>query len=245
MESLAVEPQAGLQGRSPAGFDELEVAVFVGPVDFVAHDGVSRVCEVDSDLVHAPCARGRLDEGKAVGGGGLRAESGERLKGGKSSAALGMDALFEPDFGGDPGALAQEWRVNHPLVVCGPAEDNGEVTLADGVRLHLAAEGARGISARCHQSQAAGFPVEAVDDRDASAIHTFKSKEITKIVPERFFIRGFAGMRRHLGRLFDDQPLWKLFDNPGAGSGRRATALFQGCIRRLRWGCCIQRGNGP
>lgn len=164
MESLAVEPQAGLKGRSPTGFDELEVAIFVGAVDFVAHDGVSRVCEVHSDLVHAPCARRRLDEGKAVGGIGLRVESGERLKGRKSRAAFGMDALFEPDFGGGSGALAQNWGVNNPLVVCGPAEDNGEVTLADFVRLHLAAEGARGIAARCHQSQAARFPVEAVDD---------------------------------------------------------------------------------
>ena len=200
---------------------------------------------MDSDLVHAPCARRRLDEGKAVGGIGLRVESGERLEGGKSSAALGMDALFEPDFGGGSGALAQNWGVNNPLVVCGPAEDNGEVTLADFVRLHLAAEGARGIAARCHQSQAARFPVEAVNDRDASAIDQLKGKEITKIVPERIFIRGFAGMRRHLRWLFEHQPPWKFFDNPRPGSGRRATAVFQGGVRRVRLGCCIQRGSAP
>lgn len=37
----------------PAGFDEFEVGVFVGAVDFVTNNGMTGVGEVDADLVHA------------------------------------------------------------------------------------------------------------------------------------------------------------------------------------------------
>lgn len=62
VEGLVGEDELGaLLGGEPV-FDEGEVAVFVGAVDFIADDGVAGVGQMDADLVFAAGLRADVEE---------------------------------------------------------------------------------------------------------------------------------------------------------------------------------------
>lgn len=65
MEGLAIQEEDLFQLFRPTGFDELEVAVFVGSVNFVPDDRVSGVLGVDADLVHPSGFRKAFHEGES------------------------------------------------------------------------------------------------------------------------------------------------------------------------------------
>jgi hypothetical protein len=64
MERLARKEKLGLQGGSPVGFYELEVAVFVWTVDFISDNGVSGVGQMDADLMSSTGFGFGFDQGK-------------------------------------------------------------------------------------------------------------------------------------------------------------------------------------
>ena len=53
VEGLVGEDELGALGIGEAFGDEVDVEVFVGPVNFVAYDGVADVGKVDADLMFA------------------------------------------------------------------------------------------------------------------------------------------------------------------------------------------------
>ena len=51
MQRLARKKKFLFQGRSPIRFDELQVTIFIRPVDLVAYNRVSKIGKVDANLV--------------------------------------------------------------------------------------------------------------------------------------------------------------------------------------------------
>ena len=88
------EDELGALRRGEPVFDEGEVAVFVGAVDFIADDGVAGVGEVDADLVFAAGLWADVEEGKPL------IFAGEALLDGvfgRGGGAVGADTIFDHD----------------------------------------------------------------------------------------------------------------------------------------------------
>jgi len=51
VKSLARQQELGFQQRGPVGFNEFQVTVFIGTVDFIADDWIPGVGKMDPDLV--------------------------------------------------------------------------------------------------------------------------------------------------------------------------------------------------
>ena len=104
MESLAGEQKLCFQGGGPIGFDEFQITVFVGAVDFVADDGVTDVREMDANLVGSAGFGFGFDQGeRAI----VEDETVQNTKRGEGSGSVGMGGLFQVDFRGSDDALAQ------------------------------------------------------------------------------------------------------------------------------------------
>ena len=94
VEGLVGEDELGALRRGEPVFDEGEVAVFVGAVDFIADDGVAGVGEMDADLVFAASLGADVDEGKEP------IFAGETLLDGvfgRGGGAVGADTIFDHD----------------------------------------------------------------------------------------------------------------------------------------------------
>lgn len=64
MQGVPGQNQAGFELGRPSRFNEIQVTGFVRAINFIAHDRMSRVGQMDADLVHASRHRTRLDERK-------------------------------------------------------------------------------------------------------------------------------------------------------------------------------------
>ena len=131
---------------------------------------------MDSNLVHPAGVWLCLKQREAGGRWGGGAESGERAEGCLRGATFGMNALLKPYARGTVQALSQKRRLKFPGILLRPAKDQRGVGFADGARLHLTAEVACRRLGFGNQSQAAGFPVQAVDDGNSTTCYTFEGK---------------------------------------------------------------------
>ena len=207
MECVSGQEELGLNFLAPAFFDELEVKLFVGAVDFVAYDGVPMEGEVHPYLVGASCERGAENQSEvgSVGGAFFPAvQNGEVCN---CLRPIGMRALFEVDFGRESGDLTEQRPVGLEGVGFGPSPDHGEVLFKDRAGLHQDMELASGIVMFGDERQAAGFAVESVDQGDLSAAGQFKGEHFAQRVPEGESARGFARVRFKERRFIDDQPV--------------------------------------
>lgn len=143
MKGVAAQKQACLESGSPTGGNEIEVTVFTGAVEFIAYDAVSTGLKVDSDLVHATGLRAGTEEGEGGSVGGGEGEAPKDCEVGDGRGAIGMNGLFEPDFGGDVEAFSEQRGVDGPVILWWPSPDQSEVRLFDAMGLHLATERAR------------------------------------------------------------------------------------------------------
>ena len=64
MQGMTRQEKATLQFISPTGFDEAQIKLLVGAIDFVADNRVAEVRQMDADLVGSPRARECADNGK-------------------------------------------------------------------------------------------------------------------------------------------------------------------------------------
>ena len=62
MQSMSRQEQLAFELSGPSGLDETEVKLFVGSINFVAHNGMTDRGEVQSNLVRASCARNRANQ---------------------------------------------------------------------------------------------------------------------------------------------------------------------------------------
>lgn len=98
MEGVPGQQKALFEVRSPSGFNEVEVTGFVVAVDFISDNGMGRVGEVDTDLVHSAGDGTRLDERKTVWGGlEYFLKLFEDFKMREGICSVWVDRLFEPD----------------------------------------------------------------------------------------------------------------------------------------------------
>jgi hypothetical protein len=128
VEGLARQKKLGLERRGPIGFDEFEVTVFVGTVNLVADNRMSDVGEMNPDLMGAAGLGFGSNQGVRL----LSAfKSVQDAKGSEGRVAVGMDGLFQPDFGGLHGPLPQEGLIHNERFGGGPAVDNRGIGFPD------------------------------------------------------------------------------------------------------------------
>ena len=129
-----------------------------------------------------------------------------------------MHGLFQIDERVAARALAKDGRVDFKLVARWPAPDDREVFFSKGALLHFHVQHARGGVRLGHEREAAGFAIEAVDQRDLSAIRELEGEQFAQSVPERCAAIWLARMRLDEWRLIDDDPFVGLVDDAdGAG----------------------------
>ena len=194
MEGLVGQNELGALLGGESAFDEGEVAIFVGAIDFIADDGVAGVGEVDADLVFAAGLRPDVEEGIGL------AFAGETLLDGvfgDGGGAVRADAVFDYD-----GAffIFAEGTVQNGVIGGGPAVDDGEIFFFDGAGFPTAAEFAGGGGVFGNDDHAAGFAVEPVYEvgRGAGQVQAGAADEAGVFVT-------LGGMADEVGGLVDDQ----------------------------------------
>ena len=206
MQGVAREEEAFREGGGPAGADELQVALRRRAVDFVPDDRVAGVGEVDTDLVGAAGERLGGDQGEPAFRAldpGQDPEPGVGCGSGRMHGPLEVDGCFA-DF-----AETDDRGVDFERVIR-PAADDGQVGLPDFSLLHGHGSGAGGTGVFCHEDDAAGFAVEAVDERDLAAVRELVAQEIAEPVPERPRAVRLGGMHEQPGRLVRGKKIRRL-----------------------------------
>ncbi len=201
----------------PAGLDELQIAALIRTIDFVTHDGMPRVREVDADLVHAAGLGECADDAEfaAVAGGEFHAfldfEARDR------SDAIRVHGLFEIDFRVPDIALPEDRSIDRPFVLRRPAPDDRQVFLSDTPAFHLHAEESCRLIGLGDESEPAGFAIEPVDEGDLAAVDDLIGEQIPKSVPQRVCLPRFAWVGLEEWRLIDDEKLRGLVDDLETG----------------------------
>ena len=65
MQRLTWKKELSLQGGRPSGFDELQIAAVIRPVELVADDGQAEMMQMHANLMHAAGFGLRLDQREA------------------------------------------------------------------------------------------------------------------------------------------------------------------------------------
>ena len=66
MQGVAGEAEACLEARGPAGCDKVEVTGFIESVDLVSDNRVTKICQVNANLVHATGLGGGIPLGRSA-----------------------------------------------------------------------------------------------------------------------------------------------------------------------------------
>ena len=214
MQCLARQEEFFLQGRSPAGFDELQVAAVIAAVKFVADDGKAEMMKVNADLMHAAGFGLRLDQSERHA---VTFEAPQRAERGAAGRSLRMDDLFDPNVGFLHLSGSKNGGIESFLIPFGPAVNERSVGLVDFAFLHRHAEETGEFVIFRDEHDATGFTVEAVDEGDLAAVGEFIREEITKPMPERGRAVRIARMDLKRRRLIDDDVAIRLVDD-GEGS---------------------------
>ena len=196
-------------GGGELAFDEGEVEVFVGAVEFVADDGMAEVGEVDADLVFASGAGEGLEEGEGFSG---AVEAAEDFEVGLGGGAIGAHGVFDGDLAV---VILTQGKVGEVLVPGGVAMDDGEVFFADGAALPDAAKVAGGGIGFGDEDEAAGFAVEAVDEVRGGSLAEVQ----TDTADEAGVCVAFGGMADEAGGFVDDEEFGILVYGGEKGQG--------------------------
>ena len=214
MQCLARQEEFFLQGRSPAGFDELQVAAVIAAVKFVADDGKAEMMKVNADLMHAAGFGLRLDQSERHA---VTFEAPQRAERGAAGRSLRMDDLFDPDVGFLHLYGAENGGIESFLIPFGPAVNERGVGLVDFAFLHRHAEEAGEFVIFRDEYDATGLAIEAVDEGDLAAVGDFIREEITEPMPERGRAVGSARMDlQRRGFIDDDVAICLVDDSEGS-----------------------------
>lgn len=164
MQGVPWEKKHALELFRPAGFNEAKIELFVGPVDFVSDQGMSKVSEVDSDLVGAAGARNCPNDREFFVGFICPEEPFFDTQPGHRRGPAWMNDLLQPDGGMFVFALARNRRLNCGLFPLRPVRDKREIFLPDLAPLHCFPETAGGREILCDQNQPTGLAIEPIDD---------------------------------------------------------------------------------
>src|SRR4030095_7218409 len=86
-----------LELMSPPSFDEAQVQLLVGTVDFIAYNRVADCGEMHPNLMTASGARNRANDAEPIAGRGRSSEAPLNKKFCLCWCARGVNHLFEPD----------------------------------------------------------------------------------------------------------------------------------------------------
>jgi len=184
MKRLIFKNKPGALLISQAVFDQRQIQILVAAVEFVADDGMAEVGEVDADLMFAAGAgdysqkrKWQMADGRWIGSSSSSSlvlalvfrlsrtrtiEAALDPEFGLGGRAVGADAILD----GDAAALVPaERRVNQAVAVAHVAVNDGKVFLLDGAGFPDFAQLAGGFGIFGDEDDAAGFAVEAVDEK--------------------------------------------------------------------------------
>lgn len=200
MQGVAVENKAIGQSSRPAGADEFQVALLGRAVDFVPEDRVADVCCVDADLVGAAGDRAGFKQCQRACVAGCSLENAEA---GRGLRALRVHHAFEVDAGGGDFALADDRGIHAEGFPLRVAMDEGEIGFGDAALLHGDGRRSRGGGVFCHQNDAAGFAVQAIDEGDLPGVRDFVGEEVAQAVPQGSWPIRLARVDEESRRFFD------------------------------------------
>ena len=187
---------------------------------------MTKMREMDPDLVRPPGSRNRADDGELTFPVAAPNELFLHPELRHCRRALFVDCLFQPDGGRPMCTLPRERGVHGRDFPRRPAAHDREVFFLDKARLHGETEAARRAGILRDQDEAAGLAVEPVHDRDLSAIRQFEGEQFAQHRPERGGAVGLARMDEQERRLVDHEVICGLGDDPEfrrrpcAGPGR-------------------------
>ena len=190
MQGVMRQNEPGALLRRQAIFDQRQIYIFITAVEFVADNGMAEMGEMDADLMFAAGAgnypqerKWNVEDGRWIVSSSFSSSSIVLVFRLSRTRTRTIEAAFDPVFGlggraagthavldGDAAALVPaERRVNQAVVVAHVAVDDGEVFLLDGAGFPDFSQFAGGFGIFGDDDNAAGFAVEAVDQKRLKA----------------------------------------------------------------------------
>ncbi len=161
---------------------------------------MAEVCCVHADLVGAACDRAGFEQRQRACVAGCSLENAEA---GGGLRALRVHHAFEVDAGWCHFALADDRGVHAEGFPLRVALNEGEIGLADPALLHGDGCRSSGGGVFCHQNDATGFAVQAVDEGDLPGVRNFESKEVAQAVPQGPWAARLARVDEEARRFFN------------------------------------------
>jgi hypothetical protein len=125
------------------------------------------------------------------------------------------------------GSLPGQRRIDRICLPFRPAPDNGEIFLGDALFLHQQTKPPGGSGIFRYQDEPAGLAIEAINNRNLSAVLDLEREKLFQFAPKGPHVTGFGGMNEKKGRFFNDHKV------VGLGHGEEIAAV---CARRLAGG---------
>lgn len=166
--------------------NEIQVVALVASVEFVPNDSVPKVGKVDANLMLATCMRPDLKQGKIPT---IPRKCLKPTPFGSGRRTVGPDTIFD---GNRALLILAQRKVNHHRRLSDMAVNNCEITLFNLARLPIPAQFERGLGGFRNQNQAAGLPIEAIDEMRMDRFTEVNSHTANQ-----------AGERTALGRMAD------------------------------------------
>ena len=195
VQGLAVEDEALALFVGEAAFYQGEIEGFIAAIDFIAHDGVAHVREVDADLVFATGQQLHFEQGEVALCAGETLQYFVCCLG---RCAIRSHAIFD---GYDTALIFAQGGVDDAAIRCHMAADDGLVDFADFAAFPLAAELLGGGIGLGDEHQSTGLAVEAVDEVRVDAF----TQMDTHPADEAGVDVAFGGVADEVGRLVDDK----------------------------------------
>lgn len=241
VKGVAATVKQTIMPFGPTGIYHVEVERFVWAVEFVAHDRMAKVGEVDADLVEAPglWEKAELTDESKHG----MDSGGDDFIEGQRGFARGIDASLDVDGLGPVFAQAINGRIDASHGLRRTTEAKGKVLFLDLAAHDQFAQNGCGDRVAGRQNEPGCFSVESIDQSDG-----FIRKTFAEPVPKRGFMIRAGGVDEERSRLLNDQKVrgmqqdlrrrhWRVragVDVVGAGNRSEQTGCSRGGRRRWR-----------
>ena len=202
MEGLPGENEVRALAFGEAIFYKSEVTIGVGAVEFIAHDGMAQVGEMDAELVFAAGQGAQAHESK----GGVRKKFfNGKFRSGRS--AVRTNTILNRHL---TGFIAAKRGVNDTVWRSDVAVDNGEIFFGHRAACQELTKFTRGDGVAGDDNDSGSFTVKAVNEvRDGGLRFEIKAGA----ADEAGVLVALGGMTNQPGRLVDDEEIGVLVND--------------------------------
>jgi len=142
---------------SEPALNQGKIQIWITAVNFVAHDRMAKVREVNTDLMFAPGAGNDPQQGEVLA---IADKSLFDPKFGLRRRAVRADAIFDGDHAG---FILAQWRINHPLLRRDMAVNDGKIFLLHRTSFPDFSQFTRRLLTFGDDHQAGRFTIKTID----------------------------------------------------------------------------------